>query len=197
MRRGRLLAACAPLIVMVLACGTSGEEASVEGPPPVVSPTEPAEAVVDNVVRRDLFGYSMLDGQIDSCSEIRVTLTPPDPLPADWPPPPREVEAREDFTRISRPCREQFTDRTVLGTCTTTVNNEPNENGIRSTSVATTLWYWGLVLTDDRVMNACIRNGGQWVGIDRNSLEAQQARAEYELRESQRELDRLNSRRGR
>jgi hypothetical protein len=202
MRTLRIAAAFVPLLVLSLACGVGDADRQTPEAPPVEPPQERPEAEAEaesesrEAVRR-ISSYRLRDGRLSECADITATFVAPDPPPDNWPPAHPDLPDDEDITYIERPCEEQFSDRLVLARCAMPTAEAELEDGVRRTVSGMSYWYDAIVLTDDRLMNECVREGGQWTAIDRNSREARSAVNDQELRDAERRLEEFQRRHGR
>lgn len=179
--RGRLLAACAPLIVMCLACGSGAlpeDEPGGYNPAPAPRPPEPATAPGQH--RRAHYSATFADNQLVACSEIVRTITPPTPEPEGWEP--NFPEPAVEGTVLRQPCAQQFANRAPLAHCFMQ-NAVDRDDGAHAEVSIRSFFYGAGVLRSDSAMRSCLQTGGEWWAAASDSPEALEA----ELRDLERQ----------
>lgn len=187
--------------MMMAACG--GEAAPTAPPPPPVTaepevPPEPQPTVV-------MFSAATFaDSRLQTCLDVTVSVQPghePDGgVGAFVSNMESQILSGDDIRRITRPCTQQFSDRTEWASCTL-----PVDRGGVLVSFTERYLDFGRAFGDDHFMQECIgREGGDWRAVSRDTPEWQRANREHQLeslqrdaREGQAEIDRLLSRRAR
>lgn len=175
----------AALVLAALGCQGSPAPAPPQPAPPASpspAPTPPAAAPpAENTVRVSWAAYE--HEQLSECVEMEVRLPAgrdPEPIRAAITPAPTD-----GVSVLPRPCSQQFADRLVLASCTTTTNT-PTKTGATITHVTRRSWYTGAVMANDREMRECMGAGGTWDAADRRRPEVEAARLQHQVDELQR-----------
>jgi hypothetical protein len=92
------------------------------------------------------------------------------------------------ITKLSQSCGEQFRDRTVLATCALTQHKDAPQGSLDLT-VHTKYYLFTSVFGDDREMQSCLSDGGQWKAIARNSPEYRRLKHEETMAQATKYLD--------
>lgn len=114
--------------------------------------------------------YSVLrtyNTRLDTCFDFSVEVLPPEGADSSWiPQPPSDlVQKLGKFgTSIDRPCAEQFPEHSVLATCITT-----NRRGDQTLKLVERHYDYATVGVDDARMDECLRLGGDWQALAKNS----------------------------
>lgn len=206
------------LVVLMLTACSDPTPAVAPSEPPVAEPAavapvvEPApEPTGPQPVIRTVNAAHFDGDELFECLEFVIEYQPPDPAPATWPAgiPDQETATNgivEQFEEddpavvIQRPCTDQFRDRTPLATCVISRNIPRNETGRVPPGTVITLtssarFYRAAdVIDSDAQMRDCLRVGGDWQAIDRDSEAGREALRQdnrRQLRESVRDLQRV------
>lgn len=188
MKTIRLLAACAPLVAMMLACGsgvapeaeTRESQADQEARPAAVAaePVEPAEPEPDERLVDTI--ASFVNDDLVECVDFHFEAWAPDPRPEGWDarlPETDSMAEAEGNLRVRRPCTEQFADRPHLAHCFVESDEaRVREDGTRIRGSIRSYFFYAGVLDSDRRMRECIEMGGDWWRVEADSMEAVDAR---------------------
>lgn len=122
--------------------------------------------------------------QIFECLDIAVDIPPPPDAGADWTPSEdilgRTLKAMaKNSTKISKTCAEQFADRTVLASCTMKQNGKTDAGTSASATITAHFYNFEDVGNDDAQMKDCLKGGGDWQAISRDSVEWKKAKLEH------------------
>lgn len=105
--------------------------------------------------------------RLDTCFDFVVEIVPPEMAESDWlPQPPADLFLKlgKLGVAIERPCAEQFAERSVLATCITT-----NRRGNQTLRLFERHYDYVTVGVDDARMDECLRLGGDWQALAKNS----------------------------
>jgi hypothetical protein len=167
---------------------------------PAVDAAPPSRAMVATG------SYAHFEGsQLFECVDVTVDYLRPEDAGTDWKPKDDPVAVlmkdQKSSARITRPCAEQFADRIVLGTCVATLS----EKNARSKKGKDAGWTPGLAITysssffdfgdvgvNDARMAECMKLGGDWKGLARDSVEWHKAKLDHDRKRLGKAVDKLN-----
>jgi hypothetical protein len=116
-----------------------------------------------------------------------------------------EMAKTKGVTTLTKPCREQFSDRTALASCTidgtdvvkAKIKKEgktTDSGGIASLTVRTRFYDYQDLQTDHELKD-CLKEGGEWKAVSKDSDEWKRARLEHDknqLRQAVKTLEESN-----
>lgn len=192
-------------LVLVGCSKPEAKPAPVETVPsaaPVVKSAEPPPA--PKAYQGTISFAHFAKDQIFECIDATVQIQPPGDAGADWAPKDDPIAklATTPFlkktTKLSKPCGEQFGDRTVLASCTLVDKGERHDGGNPRLVVTFTSNFYNYedVGPTDEHMKDCLQNGGDWKALSRDSAEWKKAKLEHSRKGLQKAVDRLQKQAG-
>ncbi len=133
---------------------------------------------------------------LNECVDFTIQLAPPVDAGADWKPPSSEKLAEQvsnlfkndkSVLRISKPCAEQFSDRTALASCSATQNVTSQRGDAVTVQILSRYYDFSNLDEDDLYMKQCLELHGDWQAVSRESNEYRRAR----LRANARKLGKI------
>lgn len=107
------------------------------------------------------------NARLDTCVDFNVEVIPPAGADVAWKPQP-PIDLIQKLGKlglsIERPCTEQFARRAVLATCVTTKRRDS-----QTLQLVEHHYEYATVGVDDTRMEDCVRMGGEWQALARNS----------------------------
>lgn len=100
-----------------------------------------------------------------------------------------DPELMKGLTSLSKPCGEQFADRTPMAFCTLTRKAEQGQ-GVTVHMTSRAYLFADVALSDWR-MKECLESKGDWKALARGSAEWKAAERAYALRNLHKDSDRL------
>ncbi len=195
------------LAAVLVACKRPAPSVTVDAS--VATPVEAAAPVATAVVEVDAapaprtltYQVSLVrfaKDVLDDCTDFDLVVTPPADAGADWQPKEDVVGAlaksSKGFTKIAKRCEEQFSDRTALAACKNSFDRTDKKTGSSWKVRATTHHFnFGTVGVSDSDMTLCLKDGGDWTSIPRDSKEWRQAKLDHSRRGLQHAVDKLNA----
>lgn len=170
-------------------------------PQPEASSTPVAKAAEPPPPAKQFVGEAsfahFVKDQIFECVDIAVVIPPPPGAPSDWKPSEdifgRTVKAMsKDATKLSKTCDEQFADRTVLASCTMKQKGKTDAGTSASATVTANFYNFEDVGKDDSQMKDCLKGGGDWKAVSRDSVEWKKAKLEHSRKGLEKASERLN-----
>jgi len=127
-------------------------------------------------------------GQMWECTDVVVTIDPPEDAGAGWKPngDPLEKIFGKEVMRLPKPCAKQFHDRAALASCT--VSNAVEGMRVKATS---SYYNYEDVGLGDEHMKDCLQAGGSWNSLPSDSREWRRANLSYASRSLKNATDKL------
>lgn len=159
----RLAIAFASLLIVACGRSTAATERDA-GPsaPPMISaqPAKLARASIANTADNRL--SECIDLSAESEDLLNVALS----------------RVEQGVTKLTKPCAAQFADRKPLATCASSIRLD---GGLVQVRVA--YFDYESVGENDENMSDCLKNGGDWQAVSRESREWHSAKLEFHQRE--------------
>jgi hypothetical protein len=117
---------------------------------------------------------------LDDCIDFTIRVDHPNGAAPEWATqdaPDLRAQLAKLGTEIRKPCKEQFADRLVLATCIAITKRDGQE-----LQLVERYYNPGTVGMEDLYMQECLRLGGTWQAIAKDSPEFRKAEAEAKLR---------------
>ena len=179
------------LFGLLLGCGDSPASApSSLVDDPAAVPSEPAQPPrPTRVERTDALPHFDSD-ELVSCTDIFQIIDEPGGVSLEEESRLREREesslpANRAVRRLDQDCISA-TRRAPLATCVDQVTSETNTGGLYTYGMRRHYYAFVLVFETDAMMSDCLRRGGDWSVVERNSVAALEAESRHLARERER-----------
>jgi hypothetical protein len=147
----------------------------------VASPKASAAPLTrDQAVVKTFSVANMRQDVLDDCIDFTIRVESPSATGLDWATkdaPDLHTHLAKLGTELRKPCSEQFADRLVLATCVAITKREGQE-----LQLIERYYNPDTVGLDDIYLQECLRLGGIWEAVAKDSPEFRKARAKATLR---------------
>ncbi len=159
---------------------TQTRQSMVQGEAPTKAAATPL-APTGSVFVKTYSVANMKHDALDDCIDFTVRVEQPHGVALDWATkdaPELRAQLTKFGTEIRKPCSEQFADRLVLATCIAITKRDGQE-----LQLVERFYNPATVGMEDLYMQECLRLGGTWEAIAKDSPEFRKAEARAKLHE--------------